>query len=420
MTAATPAAADSPAALAQPPDTPAPTPVIVVGAGLAGWTTVREFRKLDATTPLTLITADAGDFYAKPSLSNALVHGKTPDQLVSTAAASMAAAQNITLLAFTQVVSIDAANRTVVTEKGRLAYRQLVLATGAQPIRVPVAGGAAGQVLSVNSLDDYKVFHARLTRAGVPQRVVIMGAGLIGCEFANDLAARGHQVSVADPAALPMAALLPAQASLQLQAALSALGVTWHFGATVQSVEPLAGNLSQAGGLRVGLSSGQTLEADLVLSAIGLRADTRLAAAAGLQVERGIVVNTALATSDPHIYALGDGAQYASAGNRSLPYVMPIMQAAKVLAKNLTRLAISGGESSPETLAFPLMPVTIKTPALPILVAAPAPGTPGEWQTVEPGVWRFVDSQGQQRGFVLTGPQTARRGEWTQTTLSSA
>ena len=417
MTPTTTGSALEAASAAPASELPRPTPVVVIGAGLAGWTTVRELRKLDPHTPITLITADRGDFYAKPTLSNALAQGRTPPQLVTTPAASMAATLRVDLLPFTPVLSIDTAQRSVVTDQGRLAYRQLVLATGAQPIRVPVAGNAADQVLSVNSLDDFSGFHQRLTAQPGPRQVVIMGAGLIGCEFANDLVAAGHHVTVADPAASPIAALLPLQASQQLQAALSNLGVVWHFGATVQSVDHAANPVpgSAAPALVVELSNGQRLEADLVLSAIGLRADTRLAAAAGLQVDRGIVVNRALATSDPHIYALGDAAQYASAGGRTLPYVMPIMNAARVLAKQLSQPP--GAESSADHLVFPLMPVAIKTPALPITIAAPAPGTAGGWDGVEAGVWRFVDAQGQQRGFALSGPQTAKRGEWAKTTL---
>lgn len=377
-------------------------PIILIGAGLAGWTTAREFRKLDPTTPLLLITADSGDFYAKPSLSNALAQGRGPAQLVSTPAAKMAASLNVTLQAQTRVLAIDPANRVINTSHGTFSYRQLVLATGAQPIRLPLAGDAAHEVLSVNSLDDFARFHARLTapasEAASAKRVLIMGAGLIGCEFANDLAASGHQVTVVDPSTGPMTALLPSDASAQLRTALTAQGVNWHFGSTVQSVQ-YTDDATPA--LHVILSNGALARVDIVLSAIGLRADTALAQAAGLACERGIVVNTSLQTSAPHIYALGDGAQYASAGSRTLPYVMPIMQAAKALAATLA--------GTPTEVLFGLMPVAIKTPALPIVVAPPAPGSAGDWHNAEPGIWQFIDPQAQVRGFALTGSQTSQR-----------
>lgn len=372
-------------------------PLVVIGAGLAGWTTVREFRKLDSSTPVTLVTIDAGDFYAKPSLSNAFAQGKSPAQLVNTPAAKMAETLGVRLLAHTTVEAIEPTSKTIVTCGGLLAYSRLVLATGAQPIRVPLEGDAATQVLSVNSLQDFSAFHARLEAAGPgSKQVVIMGAGLIGCEFANDLAAAGHHVSLVDPGPRPLAALLPEAASTGLRQALEALGVGFFMGSTVQAVNQAT---APAGGLEVLLSSGERLRADAVLSAIGLRADLRLARAAGLAVDRGIVVDAHLQTSTPGVYALGDCTQYAH--GLTLPYVMPIMNAAKALAASLA--------GTPTALAFPLMPVAIKTPALPLVVAPPAPGASGQWRQPEAGLWQWLDEAGQQRGFVLAGAQTAQR-----------
>ena len=305
---------------------------------------------------------------------------------------------NVTLLPFMRVTAIDTAARTVATSQGDVSYSRLVLATGAQPIRVPVAGDAASQVRSVNSLEDFAAFHAQL-RPGA--QLLVMGAGLIGCEFANDLAAAGYRVQVVDPGSRPLAALLPEAASAHMQGALFELGVQWHWGATVQSVAANA----PSGGARftVQLSNGLGVQADAVLSAIGLRADTALVQAAGIACDRGILVSTTLQTSADGIYGLGDGAQYASAGNRTLPYVMPIMQAARALAATLA--------GQPTELVFPLMPVAVKTPALPLVVAPPAPGMAGDWHEAEPGLWQFFDASGSQRGFVLAGKQTARRAE---------
>ena len=392
---------------------PSIAPLLIIGAGLAGWTTVREFRKLDTTTPVVLVTADSGDFYAKPTLSNAYAQKRAPAQLVSTPAAKMAETLNVTLLAHHQVQSLDTAAQTALVshngETQTLRYSQLVLATGAHPIRIPVAGSAAGQVKSINNLDDFAVFHQALgldpsaAEQATPATVVIMGAGLIGCEFANDLVQAGVTVHVVDPSPRPLALLLPADASEQLQTALQAQGVVWHFGTTVTAVDE-AGN-----GVRVQLADGSGVEAQMVLSAIGLRADTALAAAAGLTCERGIVVDDMLQTSAPGVYALGDCAQYASAGQRTLPYVMPIMNAAKALAATLA--------GTPTPVVFPLMPVSIKTPALPIVVAAPHPALPGTWKAGDgEGVWQFVDADGVQRGFVLAGKSTARRMEQSKAT----
>jgi rubredoxin-NAD+ reductase len=390
------------------------SPVIVIGSGVAGWTTVREFRKLDASTPVVLITADSGDFYAKPTLSNAYAQKRGPAQLVTTPAGKMAETLQVTLMDHSQVESLEPSARTISVRKGdavqSLSYRQLVLATGAHPIRIPLQGDAAEQVRSINTLDDFAGFHAALgVDATVPgsgegKTLVIMGAGLIGCEFANDLALAGVRVHVADPAARPLAALLPAEAGEQLQAALSGIGVQWHFGTSVASVNAEAG-----GKLLATLGDGSTVLADLVLSAIGLRADTALAQAAGLACERGVLVNVNLESSAPDVYALGDCAQYESAGQRTLPYVMPVMTAARALAATLA--------GTRTEVVFPLMPVSIKTPALPIVVAAAHPATTGQWEAEGgEGAWRFVDADGQQRGFVLTGKSTARRMEMAKLT----
>ena len=388
-------------------------PLVVIGAGLAGWTTVRELRKLDATRPITLITADSGDFYAKPTLSNALAQQRTPEQLVTTPAATLAQTLGVTLLAHTRVERVDTTHFTV-SFTGHdvpttLPYRALVLATGAQAIRVPLQGDAVSQVLSVNSLQDYSVFHARLTGVSSsennskPKRpsILIMGAGLIGCEFANDLASAGYRVRVVDPAARALAALLPEDTSAQLQTALQDLGIRFDLGQTVIAVNRSESPSGAA--LRVTLSGGESVDADVVLSAIGLHADTALAQAAGIACERGIVVDAQLQTSAPGVYALGDSAQYQAAGKRTLPYVMPIMNAARALAATLA--------GQPTEVKFPLMPVAVKTPALPLTIAPPLPGTSGGWQASDAGEWHWRDDASTLRGFTLAGAATPRRAK---------
>lgn len=412
-------------------------PIIIIGAGLAGWTTAREFRKLDATTPVVVITADSGDFYAKPTLSNAFAQKKAPEQLVVTPAAKIAETQNVILMPHTRVLRVDPYVKTITTEKDGIQqsfdFSSLVLATGAQPIRIPVAGDAAEQVLSVNSLGDFTSFFEVLKSASSRRiccldsyennsknltqntsenssaNIVIMGAGLIGCEFANDLINAGYQVSVVDPASRPLGTLLPEAASEQLRQSLQDLGVQWHFGTTVVAVNKVVNKtVNQAekdteSALQVTLANGEILSADLVLSAIGLRADTRLAIAAGLACERGIQVDAALQTNAPNVYALGDSAQYASSGNTTLPYVMPIMNAARALAQTLN------GQKT--DVVFPIMPVAVKTPALPLMIAPPKVGSKGQWTSTEANVWQFNNEQNVIIGFVLAGAQTSKRAE---------
>ena len=395
-------------------DAPQTLPLLIVGAGLAAWTVVRELRKLDAQRRIVMLSSDSADFYAKPTLSNALAQKRSADQLVTTPAAKMAETLQVQLLPHTRVNSLDTGARALsyddaTGQSHSLHFGDLVLATGADPIRLPMAGSAAAQVQSINHLQDLARFHQVLGAA--PKTVLVIGAGLIGCEFANDLLVGGYGVHVVDPSPRPLALLLPAAAGEQLQEALQGQGVAWHLGTTVQSLDADA----SSGRLHATLADGSHLQVDAVLSAVGLRANIALAGAAGMVCERGIVVDAHLQTSAAHVYALGDCAQYASAGARVLPYVMPIMNAAKALSATLA--------GQPTELVFPLMPVAVKTPALPIVVAAPHPALSGQWtqdaglEAGAGGVWRFVDAAGQQRGFVLTGKQSSRRMELAKTTL---
>src|SRR5690606_36553140 len=194
--------------------------------------------------------------------------------------------------------AIDTAARTLTFADGeRLQYSKLVLAIGADPIRVPLEGDAAAAVMQVNDLADYARFRDTIEGAG---HVTILGAGLIGCEFANDLLAGGRKVDVIDPAGWPLGRLVPERVGRTFAAKLAAAGISLRPGATAQSVERRA-----AGGLRVRLADGNSIDTDAVLSAIGLRPRTQLAQAAGLAVNRGIVVDRQLRTSAPEVYALG-------------------------------------------------------------------------------------------------------------------
>ncbi len=366
--------------------------LVVVGSGLAAWTVIREFRKLDAQTPVTLVTRDNGDFYSKPVLSNALSSGKTAAQLVSATRAAMAQQLGVTVMAQTDVTAIDPVACSVQTSRGPVAYSRLVLALGADPVRLPLQGDAANRVLSVNDLEDYANFRQQLENA---RRVTVIGAGLIGCEFANDLVQSGHEVDVVDPGSQPLGRLLPPVAGQQVQQALAQAGVRFHFGTSVQAVHAVPP------GLQVELANGQRLATDLVLSAVGLRPRTALAQAAGLQTARGIVVNRQLQTSQPDIFALGDVAEVEGL---LLPYVMPLMQSARTLAAHLA--------GQPAALRYPAMPVVVKTPAIAVVVSPPPPDAQGSWQvkaSPEGVDARFVGEDGRLLGFALTGQASTQK-----------
>ncbi len=366
-------------------------PIIILGTGLAGYTLAREIRKRNASAPLTLITHDDGVFYSKPMLSAALAQNKTAHTLRNTEAAAMAQELAAEILTHTSVDAIDPVRRVVSCQDGReLAWSKLVLAVGAQPIRLPLQGDGASEVLSVNNLNDYAKFESAL--AGV-KKVALLGAGLIGCEFANDLIKSGREVEVFDIAPQPLGRLLPPHAASFLRDKLSAAGVRFNLQDSVTEIH------KAGGAYRLRTQSGRELDADLVLSAVGLRPDTHLAQAAGIAINRGIVVDDTLQTSIEDIYALGDCAEVCG---QVLPYVMPIMNGARVLAANVL------GER--QALSYPPMPVLVKTSLCPVVVCSPA--APGEWEesVTDAGVVaRHRDAAGKLQGFALVGAATAER-----------
>ena len=372
-------------------------PIIVVGSGLAGYSVIRELRKLDREVPVMLLSCDSGDYYSKPMLSNAFAQGKDAAALVQTPAAEMAKQLGIAVRSHIEVQGIDVARNCLATTQGELSYSRLVLAMGADPIRIPMQGDAADAVRSVNDIADYA--HLREAMRGA-HRIAIMGGGLIGCEFANDWVAAGFAVSVIDPGPYPLASLMPQQAGSQLLAPLAAIGVDWHFGTSVSRVD------SAATGYTLTLADGSQLQADIVLSAIGLRPRVALAQAAGLAVTRGIKVDAHLRSSDPAIFALGDCAEIEG---RVQPFVLPIMHAARALAKTLA------GEDT--AVVFPAMPVVVKTPAHPVAVLPVARDATGGWQTLASGngiKMAFLDASDRISGFVLTGEFAAERNEMTK------
>lgn len=369
-------------------------PIIIIGSGLAGYNTTRELRKLDTATPLFILTADSGPFYSKPMLSNALASKKNPEAIALNSPEQMATQLNATVRARTRVDALDTAAHTLRIGDETLAYSKLVLALGADQIRLPIDGNAAGNILTINDLDDYARF--RTTIAG-KKRIAIIGAGLIGCEFANDLATGGYGVDIIDIAQQALGRLLPPEGGALLQAKLAALGVQWHLGTSVQAVD------RAENGYAVKLANGNILRVDVVLSAVGLKPRTIIAAAAGIQVNRGIVVNRHLETSAPDVYTLGDCAEIEGL---VMPYVMPIMHATRALAQTLA------GKRTP--VAFPAMPVMVKTPACPTIVSPPAIGAAGTWQieaTADGVKSLFVAADGKLLGFALNGTATAERAK---------
>ena len=362
-------------------------PIVIIGSGLAGYTVIREFRKLENEIPVIIISADHGGFYSKPMLSNALAKNKTPDTLLNSNAEHVAEQMKAVIRPYSMVSAINPSNKNIVLQDGEeINYDQLVLALGANQIRLPLEGDGAEEILSVNNLDDYSSFRDTLT---TKKEISILGAGLIGCEFANDLAMAGYNVHVIDISTQPLGKLLPPAGGAFLQRKLEAIGVAFHFDTITKRVEKIGNKL------HLTFANGKTLQTDILLTAVGLIPNTSLAKEAGIRVNRGIVVNRSLQTNYNDIYALGDCAEI---DGRVLPYVMPIMHAARALAATLAK--------KPTLVRYPAMPVLVKTPACPTVVSPPNPGTEGEWQVEEtPDSVRalFNDAENNLLGYALLG-----------------
>ena len=361
-------------------------PVVIVGTGLAGYNLAREFRKLDGETPLLLITADDGRSYSKPMLSTGFGKNKDADGLSMAEPGAMAEQLKAEVRTHTRISGIDPGHKRLWIGEEAVIYRDLILAWGAETVRVPIEGDAADCVFPINDLEDYARFRAA---AAGKRRVLLLGAGLIGCEFANDLSLGGYEVQLVAPCEQVMPTLLHPAAAAAVQAGLESLGARFHLGPVLTRLQRVAD------GLEAHLSDGQVIACDVVVSAIGLRPRIDLAAAAGLQINRGVMVDRHLKTSHANIYALGDCAEV---DGLNLLYVMPLMSCARALAQTLA--------GNPTAVTYGPMPITVKTPVCPLVVSPPPRGLEGVWTVEGQGGDIKVlcrDASGKLLGYALTG-----------------
>lgn len=361
--------------------------LVIIGTGLAGYNLAREWRKLNPDAALVLISRDDGRNYSKPMLSTGYTKGKTADQLAMQSAAQMSEQLKAEIRTFATVEAIDTQAKNVTVDGQKIAYDKLVLALGADAFQPPLAGDGVDRVYTVNDLMDYAKFQQAATGKN---KVIVIGGGLIGCEYANDLTNGGYSVQLIEPVGRVLPALLPPVASQAVGSALEGLGVKFHFGVSVQAV------YNDGEGVRAVLSDGSEIQGDIVLSAIGLRPRISLAKEAGLAVNRGIVVDKTLATSQADIYALGDCAEVEGL---VLPYVLPLMAGARALAKTLS------GQTT--AISYPVMPVQVKTPVCAVVVTPTFPSMQGEW-TVDSQDGNnvkalFKNADGQLLAYALTG-----------------
>jgi 3-phenylpropionate/trans-cinnamate dioxygenase ferredoxin reductase component len=306
-------------------------PVLIVGAGHAGFQVAFSLRQLGFVEPILLINDEAHLPYQRPPLSKAYIKGTAGPESLSFRPEKFYTDQKIELVA-DHAVAIDRAARKLKLAKGAaLDYGHLVLATGARNRLLDLPNASLPDVKYLRRLDESEALRACI---GSHERVVIIGAGFIGLEFAATARIKGLEVDVIELAGRVMARAVTAEVSDYFQERHRASGIRIHLGVQATAIEASGGKVTG-----VSLSDGRHLAADLVVVGVGVLPNIELAAEAGLPVASGVIVNEHLLTADPNISAIGDCALFASprfGGSLRLESVQNAADQARCLAARLT------------------------------------------------------------------------------------
>ena len=276
----------------------APSSIVIIGGGAAGVAAAEMVRRKGYDGPVTLISADAEPPVDRPNLSKDYLAGDAQDDWIPLWPNDFYVEHRIDLVLSRRVASFDAAQRIVRLDDGsQRQYGSLLLATGADPVRLPIPGAQDDRVRYLRSFADSR---AIIERAATAKRVVVAGASFIGLEVAASLRARGIDVDVVAPESMPLERVLGNDVGRFIRSVHEAQGVTFHLGQT----------LTQIDGRTVTLSGGSTIECDFVVMGVGVKPVVAVAERAGLAMDRGISVNEHLETSAPGVYAAGDVARW--------------------------------------------------------------------------------------------------------------
>ena len=276
----------------------APASVVIVGAGAAGHMAAETLREEGYEGPITIVAADPAEPYDRPNVSKDYLAGNAPEDWMPLRDSEFYAAKKIDLILGQKVVALDARSREVTLVDGRkLQGGAILLATGADPVRLPTPGGDLPHVFYVRTLADSR---AIIKAASGAKTAVVVGASFIGLEVAASLVARELEVHVVAPEPIPMERVLGAELGGFVRTLHEEHGVRFHLEQTVELIEKGS----------VTLKDGSKLSADLVVMGVGVRPSLELAEKAGLAVEKGVVVNEFLETSAPGIWAAGDIARW--------------------------------------------------------------------------------------------------------------
>jgi NADPH-dependent 2,4-dienoyl-CoA reductase/sulfur reductase-like enzyme/nitrite reductase/ring-hydroxylating ferredoxin subunit len=275
-----------------------PSSVVIVGGGAAGLAAADMLRREGYDGPVTIVSADDSPPVDRPNLSKDYLAGTAQEEWVALRPPDYYRDRKIDLLLHSRVSSLDAKRRQIVLENGKaIEFGALLLATGADPVHLPIEGAADSQIHFLRTFADSK---AIIAKAASAKHVVVVGASFIGLEVAASLRTRGIVVDVVAPDSQPLEHVMGAEVGLFIRKLHETHGVTFHLGETVCRVN----------GRTVTLTRGTTLDADFLVLGVGVRPSLNLAEQAGLAIDRGISVNEYLETSVTGIFAAGDAARW--------------------------------------------------------------------------------------------------------------
>jgi NADPH-dependent 2,4-dienoyl-CoA reductase/sulfur reductase-like enzyme/nitrite reductase/ring-hydroxylating ferredoxin subunit len=272
-------------------------PIVIIGGGAAGLAAAEMLRRRNFTGPITILSSDDSPPVDRPNLSKDFLAGTASEDWLPLRPETFYAEADIDLELETTVSKIDPRQKKVISNKGELSYERLLLATGAEPVRLPIPGADLAHVSVLRTLADCR----RIIALGQDaKQAVVVGASFIGLEVAASLRKRGITVHVVAPEKLPMERTLGPELGAFIKTLHQNNGVLFHLEDTVATIEPG----------RVRLKSGQTVFADLVCVGVGVKPRIQLAEQTELEVDRGILVNEYMETSIPDIFAAGDIARF--------------------------------------------------------------------------------------------------------------
>ena len=278
--------------------TDGPSSVVIVGGGAAGLAAADMLRREGYAGPVTIVSADDSPPVDRPNLSKDYLAGTAQEEWIPLRPPEYYRDRKIDLFLDSRVSSLDPTKKQISLDSGRkLEFGALLLATGADPVHLPIEGATDSQVQYLRTFADSKAIIAKPTSA---KRVVVVGASFIGLEVAASLRTRGIHVDVVAPESQPLERIMGAEVGQYIRKLHEAHGVIFHLGETVRRVENRA----------VTLNSGTILDADFLVLGVGVRPSLTLAEQAGLAIDRGIAVNEYLETSVPGIFAAGDAARW--------------------------------------------------------------------------------------------------------------